>query len=97
MFSSQSNSQQDDDSRMHRIINDAKFAVEELQRRHRQNETDMDNLDKELEKMLLDGEAIEREEQLLSDQTSHFRLPNALASAKRNSPHKSCFTNTTQT
>ena len=84
MFSSQSNSQQDDDSRMHRIINDAKFAVEELQRRHRQNETDMDNLDKELEKMLLDGEAIEREEQLLRDQTSHFRLPNALASAKRN-------------
>ena len=58
---------------MHRIINDAKFEVDEIQRRHRQNETDSENLDKELAKMLVEGEAIEREERQLREQTAHYR------------------------
>ena len=73
MYPSQSNSQKDNDSRIHRIINDAKFEVEEIQRRHRQNETDAENLDKELAKMLVEGEAIEREERQLREQAASYR------------------------
>lgn len=65
---------QDSDSRIHRIINDAKFEVEEIQRRHRQNETDIDNLDKELENMLRQGEAIEREQIQLQEQAEQYRF-----------------------
>ena len=51
-YSSQSNSKQDNDSRMHRIINNAKFEVDEIQRRLRHHETDTKNIFEELAKML---------------------------------------------
>ena len=72
MVFSQSSSGGDDDSRLYRIIHEAKFEIDEIQRRHRQNETDADNLDKEMEKLRLEGERIEREVGHLRDQTAQY-------------------------
>ena len=60
------------DARMHRIINNAKFEVEEIQRRHRQNETDAENLDKEMEKLRVEAEKVESQVRDLRDRTTQY-------------------------
>jgi len=63
----------DSDSRLHRIINEARFELEEVQRRHRQYEKDADNLDQEMEKMRIEGEKIESEVGQLRAQTAQYQ------------------------
>ena len=75
------------DARLHRIIHDAKFEIEEIQRRHRQNEADADNLDKEMDKLRVEGERIESEVGQLRAQTAQYeaefeRVTRLLASAE---------------
>ena len=66
------NMSSDTDARMHRIINNAKFEVEEIQRRHRQNETDAENLDKEMEKLRVEAEKVESQVRDLRDRTTQY-------------------------